>query len=258
MTLINHERCAASTFSVVKPATCARPGCITVKRLCLVTATAEIGKTLSLLYRQLYRRCKVSALLVLPLIAAAQLTPNSVTVTASRNLNPQADQIQFRITINSATTATLDDVLAVAKGAGLTQENFRSVTLSSSDVVSEPVEWSFAVATALSNMKSTTALLTAMQTSLAQEGKYSLSFLVQGTRVSQQAQQSQTCPMADLIADARAQASRLVSAAGLTLGAIQAISSPTIVSGGSPALGAATPTSVPTCTVTAKFAFGGL
>jgi hypothetical protein len=107
-------------------------------------------------------------------------------------------------------------------------------------------------------MRSTIGLLTATQTSLAKDAKYTLSFSVQGTRASQQSQQAQGCPVGDLIADARAQASKLASGAGLTIGAIQALSSPTIVSGGSLGLGGATVTSIPTCTITAKFALGGL
>src|SRR5690348_13133079 len=157
---------------------------------------------------------RLTALLLLPWLAAAQLTPNSVTVTASRDLTAQADQVQFGITINSGTDATLDDVVAVARGAGLTQANFTGVNYSSFSsgiqpvtgvgtllVPRPPVAWSFVTATAISDMKSTIGLLTALQTNLAKDGKYALSFNVNGTQVSPKAQQALTCPISDLLAD---------------------------------------------------------
>jgi uncharacterized protein YggE len=47
---------------------------------------------------------------------------------------------------------------------------------------------------------------------------------VEGTQVSQQLQQSQTCSNADLVADATAQAQKLAAAAGLTLGPVLQLS----------------------------------
>ena len=81
----------------------------------------------------------------------------------------------------------------------------------------------------LSSLKSTIALLSAVQTSTAKANNgMALSFSIQGTQVSQQLQQSQTCSLNDLIDDARAQGRKMASAAGMSLGAIQSMSSATV------------------------------
>ena len=74
-------------------------------------------------------------------------------------------------------------------------------------------------------------------------------------------QQSQTCSIPDLLADARAQAQKLADAAGLTLGAILAMSSFAATPAANPDTGIAIPGLISTallttpqiCTATVKF-----
>jgi hypothetical protein len=209
---------------------------------------------------------RLGVLLLFPLLAVAQLTPNSVTVTASRTIEVQADQFYFNITIYARPDVGLDDVLAVARGAGLTMANFLGVHYQgdSSSGSTDPgttgttgypqaggVSWDFGFGTPIAQMKSILGLLTAFQTNLAKEGKYSLGFYMSGLTTSTQAQQAQSCPLADVIAGARPSAVKLASAAGLTVGAIQAMSSPRYYSSaGSGGIG--------NCAVTVRFSLGGI
>src|SRR3954464_1837823 len=67
-------------------------------------------------------------LLLLPVVAMAQLTPNSVTATVWRSSSAPPDQVQFGISIGSATDAGMDEILSVARGAGLTLANLTNVS----------------------------------------------------------------------------------------------------------------------------------
>ncbi len=78
------------------------------------------------------------------------------------------------------------------------------------------LQWSFTLAVPLSKIKDTIATLTTVQQNVAKKNNgFSVSFSLQGAQVSPQAQQSQTCALPDLIADARAQAQKLADAAGM-------------------------------------------
>ena len=102
-------------------------------------------------------------------------------------------------------------------------------------------------------MKDTINLLTGLQASIAKNNSgLTLTFAVQGTQVSQQLQQSQTCALSDLISDAQTQAQQLATAAGLGVGNILAMSGPT-----TPAVGDARNLAFPSaCSLTVKFALG--
>ena len=202
--------------------------------------------------------------LVIAAAAYAQTTPNSVTVTASRASTLQPDQIVFSIAVDTGMEATRDDVASALQPAGITLANFSSVNTvqRQSGAV---LEWGFGLAVPIANMKSTVTLLTGLQQSLAQKkGGFTMSFSVQGTQVSQQAQQSQPCSVSDLISDARAQAQKMASAAGVSLGPILALSTSTSTpapGGDAFAAGYYYQSSVysnpPACSMTVKFALGG-
>jgi hypothetical protein len=196
------------------------------------------------------------SLLLLPLIGAAQLTPNSVTVTASRDTTPQPDLARFNVTIDAGADATREDVLAAASGAGLKAANFTGVSAYAGGSNDQPVTWNFAFTAPLANLKSTIGLLTALQNNLAKDKKFALSFSVSGNEVSPQ---SQGCAIADLISDARAQASKLASAAGLSVGGVQAISSGvTGAAASSLGIGGVGSVSSPVCSIAVKFSLGGM
>ena len=105
-------------------------------------------------------------------------------------------------------------------------------------------------------------MLTALQQSIAKQNTgLMLSFNVQGTQVSTQAQQSHVCPTSDLLADATTQAQKLASAAGLSLGSVLAMAGGTSVSGSvgtsvsiAAVLSFAPPVLPSVCSMTVKFA----
>jgi hypothetical protein len=206
--------------------------------------------------------------LILLLLACAlavfgQATPSSVTVTATRTANLAPDQIIFAVNVDSPVTATREDVISAIDGAGITAANFSAVRTTqiydqTGRQASMALEWTFLLPVPLSAIKSTIGLLTAVQANLA--GKNSgiaMAFSVQGTQVSQQAQQLQTCSLPDLLGDARSQAQKLAGAAGATVGSILAVTSATVVSPGNQWFASASSLS-PACTITVKFALTGV
>ncbi len=182
-----------------------------------------------------------SVAIVLPLLfcslAFGQLDSNSITVSASNNVSLQPDQAVFSVVVQSSLSTGLDDVLAALQGSGITAANFGGVstqgqlattTLPGGEVPPPNLQWAFTLPVPLTNTKATVASLTTLQQNLAmQNNGLSLSFSIVGTQVSQQLAQSQMCSLPGLIATATTQAQGLASAAGLTLGAILAMSSST-------------------------------
>jgi hypothetical protein len=214
--------------------------------------------------------------------AFAQLDSNSITVSASRNASLQADQVVFAVSINTDLTAGLGEVLAAVEPAGLTQANFVGVSSPQASFIFEPtpgegplpqplpqqrLQWVFGAPVPIAKTKDMVSALTNLQRSLAQvPNGPRLSFSVQGTQVSPQLQQSQTCAVSDLISDARTQAQKLASAAGLNLGSVLALASATATTSLGPgvylgvpvgALISAGPFGLPLaapCSITVKFA----
>jgi uncharacterized protein YggE len=181
-------------------------------------------------------------LLILSLPGAfAQLDSNSVIVSATRSMTQQPDQVLFGVTVQSGLNTSLDDVVAALQGSGITAANFSAVSTAPAYVligtggpqppmVTPMLQWTFALAVQLAKIKDTIATLSGLQQRIGQQNNgLTLSFNVQGTQVSAQLQQSQVCPTSDLLADATAQAQKLAGAAGLSLGAVLAMSNGTSV-----------------------------
>jgi hypothetical protein len=196
-------------------------------------------------------------------LAFGQLDSNAVTVTASRNASLQADTVVFSVAVTSGINAGLDDIVAVLAGSGITAANFSSVSSpqfipASAIAFPQPappmMQWSFTLPVPLSKLKDMATALTTVQQNIASKNSgMTMSFSVQGTRVSPQLQQSQPCVVSDLLADARSQAQRLANAAGLTLGQILALSSSTSSTTGSSSF-AGFLVGPPNCAVTVQFA----
>jgi hypothetical protein len=201
-------------------------------------------------------------------VAFAQLDSNSVTVTASRNVNLQPDQTVFSVRVTSGLNTGLDDVIAALQGAGIGLGNFSGVSMDQQFVsigpspqpVPQPMlGWTFVLPVPLSKMKDTAMTLTNLQQTIAQKNAgLALSFYVQGSQVSPQLQQSQTCAFTDLLSDARAQAQKLATASGLNVGTILAMSSSTstTVANGVVLTGYPYISYSPVCSMTVKFALG--
>src|SRR5581483_11637296 len=100
---------------------------------------------------------RLSTLFLLPVVALAQLIPNSVTVTASRNAIVPSDLIVYNVTLTAASDVGFEDVVAAASGAGLTAANFRGVNLQSG-----AASWLFTLTAPLNDTKATVGLLNAL------------------------------------------------------------------------------------------------
>jgi len=166
--------------------------------------------------------------------AAAQNTSNFLTVSVSRALTVQPDQEVFGVFVSSGDDQTLSDVLAVLQPAGITAANFSNVygdtygDLTGAGTGASPagssLQWSFTLTAPLTNTKATVAMLTNLQNSVAKtHPKLQVSFDLQGTQVSAQAAQSQTCPLAALISDANAKAQTMAAAANRFVSGIVAL-----------------------------------
>ena len=84
----------------------------------------------------------------------------------------------------------------------------------------------------------------------------SLAYALRGTQASPQALAVQKCAEADLIGDARTQAQKMASAAGLSIGGVVAVSGTSLVTPASTAFSSGT--YQPSCTLTVKFALTGM
>ena len=205
-------------------------------------------------------------------MAFGQLDSNSVTVTATRNTAVQPDQAIVAVFVDTPVNTSLSDVLAAVEGSGIAAPNFAGVStvqyqFTPTEQPAPALEWTFALPTPVAKLKDVLATLSDVQKRVTQQNNgMKLDFSVQGTQVSQQAQQSQTCSVPDLLSDARAQAQKLGAAAGLVVGSILAMSSSTVTTASS---GVAVPgmiisryssssgISIPSvCSLTVKFALG--
>jgi uncharacterized protein YggE len=182
-------------------------------------------------------------------LALAQTTPNSITVTATRTVTAQPDQVVFQLSVTSPLTAGRDDVIAALQGTGITAANFTSMYTNQQYVNGQyltALQWNFNLTAPLSNLKSTIDTFTGLQMSLAKGNTgMSLSFAVQALQVSPQAQQAQPCSLAGLISDARSQAQKIANAAAVTVGPVLAITN------------SISDTGMVACSATVKFALSG-
>jgi uncharacterized protein DUF541 len=180
-------------------------------------------------------RNTILMLLAVSSVAWGDLEPNTVTIAASRTLNIQPDEVIFSVDVVSGPGTSFEQILLPLAGTGITEANFGGVepyfgVLSAS----EPArwQWSFTISEPFNKMKATIDAFTKLQQSIGNNNTgLSLIFSIRGLRTSDKAQQAQACPLADLVADARRQAQKLVDAAGLTLGPIETLSdgmSPTV------------------------------
>lgn len=179
-------------------------------------------------------------------------------MTTSRSA--QLDQAVFTVQVNSGLNASLDDALAALQSTGITVANFLGLN-SFFAIPVQPVPgpllaWTFRFALPLAKIKDTITLLNSVQQNVASKGTgLTITFALEGAQAS-----GQSCPISDLIADARAQAQKLADGGGVTVGNILAISSPTGTSSANTIqaapLGASTPapSGPPVCAVTVKFA----
>ena len=187
----------------------------------------------------------------------AQISNNTVTVTASESPAAQPDEAVFSVAVTSLIDTSLDQVVAAVSGLGITAGNL--VEISNANVLvasgptraqpepaaAVPLNWVFQLVVPFSKLKDTTAALAAFEKSISQNNSgLIVSFRLSGTQVS--AQQTPACNLANLVAQARSQAQDIAGAAGFKAGAVVGLASST--SNGAPLV----------CSLTARFTLGAM
>ncbi len=163
----------------------------------------------------------------------AQLESNTVTVTATRSVALQRDQVVFIVSVITPAATSLDDVTAALQGSGITAGQLVDVAnplalviTASAPPAPRLLQWGFSVSVPVAKFKDTAAMLTALQKTIVQRANgFQLSYAVNGVMASQQSAGASLCPVADLIGDARTHAQKLAVGSGLTLGPIVGLSS---------------------------------
>ncbi len=162
------------------------------------------------------KACFLSLLAIVP--AFGQIGSNTLTISATRSTYLQPDQVVFSLSVTSPVSTSLDQVVAALSGLGITSANLSGV---GSDATPPTQQWNFTLAVPISSLTATIGSITKLEQTFAQNNNgLTLTSGVNGTQVSQQLRESQSCSNSDLIADATAQAQKLAAAAGLTLGPI--------------------------------------
>jgi uncharacterized protein YggE len=211
----------------------------------------------------MWKRSVLAPLLLLPGLLVGQIASNdrTVTVTASRSANVTPDQALLGVYVFSPTDSSRDEVLAALQGSAITVANLSGIYTTTQFVSQgrsqEVLEWTFNITAPLSDLKSTVTQLTALQQTVAQKKNgMTVSFSVRGTQASTRALTAQNCAAADLVADARTQAQKIATAAGLGVGAVVAISGVSLATPAADTLFASA-SYQPSCSLTVKFALAG-
>jgi hypothetical protein len=147
--------------------------------------------------------------------AFAQLDSGTITIAASRTSVAPMENAAVRVQVILPQNATLDDALAILKGAGFTASDL-SGAAASLPAASSWLSWSFSKVIATADVSATAAALEAARQKLAaaQNG----SSLVYS--ISNAATQPANCDYAALISDALSQGRKVAEAAGASLGSI--------------------------------------
>ena len=167
------------------------------------------------------RRILAALLFMGPVALWAQLEPNTLTITATRQLNAAPDQLGFSVSVTTPQTASLDQVVGALQGLGITASNFSGL----GSAQSSSFIWSFVLAVSIDKIPTLVQSLVSLQGSIGKSNSgWTMSYFSQGLQISNQLQQSLSCSKADLISDATAKAQKIAAAAGRTLGPIQTLS----------------------------------
>ena len=125
------------------------------------------------------------------------------------------------LSVTSGVNAGLDQIVSALAGLGITATNLIGV----SNQVPMTLQWSFTLVVPFSSLTQTIGAVTKLQQTItANNSGLTLAFGINGTQASPQVRHSQSCSTSNLVADATAQAQKLASAAGLSLGPILKLS----------------------------------
>jgi uncharacterized protein YggE len=162
----------------------------------------------------MWKSC-LSTLFLLAAPVFAQLESHTLTISAARRISVQPDEVVFGLSVSSAPTVTLDQIVASLASLNVTSANLTGIGFSNPATL----QWNFTLAVPLSALTEMIGSLTKLQ-----QSGLAITFDINGTQVSPQLQKSQACSTADLVMDATAQAQKLAAAAGLALGPILKLS----------------------------------
>jgi uncharacterized protein YggE len=150
-----------------------------------------------------------------------------ITITATRTNTIQPDQVLIGLSVQSPTTAGLDDITGALTGAGIAGATFTGVTTfytSTGIQTQTELVWSFTLTAALAKLSATLdPLVSAQQTISGNNSGLTLTFYIRGIEISPQFEQSQNCSEAALLADAQTQAKAVAAGAGVSVGSILSI-----------------------------------
>jgi len=133
----------------------------------------------------------------------------SLTVTSTRSISVQPDQEVLLVTVTTPLSTAFDDVLTAVARAGITAADLSSVSSESTTPNMMTLEWQFSLPVPISTTKTAFNSLAALQQSIGQQNSgWSLTY---STDQLQSSAAAQPCPTAELLADAQAQAQKLVS-----------------------------------------------
>jgi hypothetical protein len=167
--------------------------------------------------------------------AFAQLDSNTITIAASRNLYVPPDQVIFSLSVTTPITMGLDQVVAALASLGVTAADLQGastpfgegVVLPGGSLPGPTVTWTFTLAVPFAGLSSTLNSLATFQTN---NSALQLNFSIVATQVSPQALAANRCPLDAEFSDALAQARKVAATAGLTVGAVLALSNDQSVS----------------------------
>jgi uncharacterized protein YggE len=158
---------------------------------------------------------RLTLLMLMAVAAFAQADTNTITITASRNISVSPDQLQYNVTVVTDATAALSDAVALLGGTGITASSLSYVSANAGSA-----NWSFSLVVPVSKMKDTgAALAKAQQQAGVRNGLPVVTYAVSSAQTSDAAQ-SQACQLNALLSDARREADRVASAAGVKVGGI--------------------------------------
>ena len=146
-------------------------------------------------------------------VAYAQADSGTIAIAASRNVTLPPDQVVYQIDVQIGLDATLSDVVALLAETGITEADLR---YANGDL--SKIHWGLQLTAPLSKSKETQAALARVAKAVG-----TMSFSVSFAQVSEAAR-AQACDFSALVCDARREADRLASAAGVKAGEIVGLS----------------------------------
>lgn len=164
--------------------------------------------------------------IAMPFLAFAQLDDDTLTVTASRTVKLQPDQIVVGVTVSAPSDAALDDVVSALSGTGIAAANLSSAYTSLLQVLPQPAtQWTFTLPVSFARFNGVLSALAKIQQTLRPNSSgMNLTYFVQSTQVSPELQAANPCAYTSLMGDAQRQAQNLAAAAGVKVGAVVALS----------------------------------